>query len=170
MPWTHDTPTRVRFKTLLDEGYSQRAAARKLGIPRSSAQYFLEKPDRISKPLGAPPKILNAQVEEIIKWFTGRFNRRQMSLRQIREQFHLDCTDKTLLAAFTRYGYHYHTPDCKPFKFETNRLKRWTFSIENWDRPKEYWRKGRFTDETITKTHILRRREDSTKARRAPAA
>lgn len=138
MPWTHDTPTRVRFKTLLEEGYSQRAAARKLGIPRSSAQYFLEKPDRLLKPPGAPPKISNAQVEEIIKWFTGHFNRRQMSLRQIREQFHLDCTDKTLLATFTRYGYYYYTPDCKPFVSETNRLKRWTFSIENWDRPKEY--------------------------------
>ncbi|KAL5312854.1 hypothetical protein ACEPPN_019280 [Leptodophora sp. 'Broadleaf-Isolate-01'] len=84
MPWTHETPTRVRFKTLLDEGYSQRAAARKLGIPRSSAQYFLDKPDRQVKPPGAPSIILEAKIQEIIKWFTGRYDRRIFTLKEIR--------------------------------------------------------------------------------------
>jgi transposase len=40
-----ETPTRVRFKTLLSEGYSQHAAAKKIGIPRSLAQYFIDRPD-----------------------------------------------------------------------------------------------------------------------------
>ncbi|KAG4429843.1 hypothetical protein IFR05_014675 [Cadophora sp. M221] len=112
MPWTHETPTRVRFKTLLKEGYSQRAAASKLGIPRSSAQYFLDKPNQQAKPPGAPSIISDAQIEEIIKWFTGHFNRRQLSLQQIREQFKLNYYDNTLLRAFKQHGYHYHTPDC----------------------------------------------------------
>jgi transposase len=159
MHWTHETPTRVRFKTLLDEGYSVRGAARKLKIPRSSARYFVNKPDRLSKPPGALPKISDAQVQEIIKWFTGHFDRRQMSLQQIREHFHLDCCDRTLLNTFARHGYHYHVPDCKPALSQANRLKRWSFSIANWDRPKEYWRRGRFTDETITRTDLLRRRK-----------
>lgn len=159
MPWTHDTPTRVRFKTLLSEGYSQRAAAKKLGLAQSTARYFLRRPDRLTKPPGAPPKISKEQVEAIIDWFTGHFDRRQLSLKEIREQFKLDCCDNTLLQAFARHGYHYHVPDCKPFLSKTNRAKRWIFSIENWDRPKEYWRKGRFTDETITRTDLLRRRK-----------
>lgn len=159
MPWTNETPTRVRFKTLLDEGYSQRAAARKLGIPRSSAQYFLDKPGRLTKPLGAPPQISNAQIQEIIKWLTGHFDRRQLSSKQIREKFHLDCCDQTLLKAFARHGYYYHTPDCKPFISQENKLKRWSFAIENWDRSKEYWRRGRFTDETNTRTIFLRRKK-----------
>jgi transposase len=66
MPWTWDTPTRVRFKTLFDEGYSQRDIARKLGVPRSSTQYWLKRPDRISKPPGSKPKISDEKIEEII--------------------------------------------------------------------------------------------------------
>lgn len=50
MPWIHETLTRVRFKTLLNEGYSIRSAAYKLGIPCSSTQYFIDKPNRQSKP------------------------------------------------------------------------------------------------------------------------
>ena len=159
MPWTHETPTRVRFKTLLNEGYSIRSAACKLGIPRSSARYFINKPDRQAKPRGSSSILSEEQVQEIIKWFTGCFNRRNLTLRQIREQFRLNCCDKTLLRALARHGYHYHVPDCKPFLSEENRKKRWTFSILHWDRPKEYWRKGRFTDETITRTDLLRRRK-----------
>ncbi|XMA20299.1 hypothetical protein WAI453_013090 [Rhynchosporium graminicola] len=93
MPWTHDTPTRVRFKTFLEEGYSQRDAARKLGISRSSVQYFINHADRLVKP-------------------PGHYNRRILTLRQIRQQFSLDCSDLTLLRAFQRHGYHYHIPDC----------------------------------------------------------
>ncbi len=66
MPWTHETPTRVRYKTLLDEGYSQRAAARKLTVSRSLAQYWLDKPNRQAKPPGAPPKIPDEKIQEII--------------------------------------------------------------------------------------------------------
>jgi hypothetical protein len=79
-------------------------------------------------------------------------------LKEIRQQFGLDYCDNTLLAAFARHGYHYHPPYCKPFISKKNKLKRWTFSIENWDRPKEYWRRGIYTDETITRTDIHRRR------------
>jgi hypothetical protein len=59
MPWTHDTPTRVRFKTLLAEGYLVKGAARKLNLPRSLARYFINKPDRLAKPPGALPKVSN---------------------------------------------------------------------------------------------------------------
>jgi transposase len=124
MPWTWDTPTRVRFKTLLDEGYSQRDIARKLGVPRSSTQYWLKRDDRISKPPGSKPKISDEKIEEIIQWFTGYYDRRASTLKEIREQFQLDCCDNTLLAAFARKGYHYHLPDCKPFISKKNKLKR----------------------------------------------
>jgi transposase len=67
MPWTWDTPTRVRFKTLLKEGYSQRDAARKLGAPRSSTQYWLKRPDRISKLPGTKPKISDEKIQEITR-------------------------------------------------------------------------------------------------------
>ncbi|KAG4427625.1 hypothetical protein IFR05_016890, partial [Cadophora sp. M221] len=136
--WIYDTPTRVRFKTLVAAGNSQRTAAKILGIPRSVGQYFLDKPDRLAKAAlcGTPRKISDKQIEEIVAWFTGHFDRRQMTLQQIREQFNLECCNRTLLRAFERHGYHYHTPDCKPFISKANRLKRWTFALENWDRPK----------------------------------
>jgi transposase len=158
MPWTWDTPTRVRFKTLIEEGYSQRDAARRMGAPRSSTQYWLKRPDRLAKPPGTKSKIPDEKIKEIIQWFIGHFDRRVESLKEIREEFKLECCDNTLLAAFARHGYHYHPPDCKPFLLKKNKLKRWTFSIENWDRPARYWRKGYYTDETITRIDLLRRR------------
>jgi transposase len=114
----------VRSKTLLAEGFSVKGAARKLNLPRSSARYFIDKPGRLAKPPGAPPKISYEQVQEIITWFTRHYDRRILSLKQIREQFPLNCADITLLRAFERYGYHYHVPDCKPFISKANKLKR----------------------------------------------
>jgi transposase len=158
MPW--DTPRRVRFKTLIQTGYSQRHAAEILQIPRSTAQYWLNRPDRVQKPPGASPKIPDKKVQEIIDWFTGHYDRRIYSLKEIRQQFNLlDCCDNTLLQALIRHGYHYHTPDCKPVISKINRLKRWSFSIANYDRPLSYWRKGIYTDETITRTDLLRRQK-----------
>jgi transposase len=85
MPWTWKTPTRVRFKTLLNEGYSQRDVARKLKIPRSSAQYWLERPDWQAKPPEAPRKISDEKVKEIIDWFTSHFDRRSYTLLEMRK-------------------------------------------------------------------------------------
>jgi transposase len=131
MPWTWDTPTRVRFKTLLQEGYSQRDAARKLGVNRDTGRYWLKRPDRLTKPPGAQPKISDEKIQEIIQWFTGYYDRRVFTLKEIRQHFDLDCCDNTLLAAFKRHRYHYHLPDYKPFISKKNQLKRWTFLIEN---------------------------------------
>jgi transposase len=155
MPW--DTPRRVRFKTLIENGYYQSHAAEKLQVPRSTARYWLKRPDRVHKPPGALPKISDRKIQEIIDWFTGHHNRRISCLKAIREQFNLDCCNNTLLAAFARKGYHYHTPDCKPFLSKANKLERFAFSIANWDRGVDYWRKGFYTDETITRTDLLRR-------------
>ncbi|KAG9230954.1 hypothetical protein BJ875DRAFT_135611 [Amylocarpus encephaloides] len=124
MPWTHETPTRVRFKTLIDEGYSIRHTTEKLGLAYSTARYFLRRPDRQIKPPGRKPKISAEKVQEIVNWFTGYYDRRSLSLRQIREHFYLECYDNTLLAAFGRHGYHYHTPNYKPFISKANKLKR----------------------------------------------
>jgi hypothetical protein len=96
-------------------------------------------------------------VEEIIKWMTGYFDRRAMPLQQIAETFDIQATDKTILAAFARFGYHHHIPDCKSFLTEEHRLKRWSFSIANWDRTKEYWRRGLYYDETTVQSSLRRR-------------
>jgi hypothetical protein len=79
-------------------------------------------------------------------------------LNQLRKQFSLNCYNNILFNSLARHGYHYHTPDCKPFILKKNKLKRWTFSIEHWDKTVDYWRKGFYTDETIIRTDILRRR------------
>jgi transposase len=136
MPW--DTLCRVRFKTLIENGYAQSHAAEKLQLPRSTARYWLQRPDRVHKPPAALPKIPDRKIRERINWFTGCYNRRISCLKAIREQFNLDCCNNTLLAAFTRKGYYYYTPACKPFLSKANKLKRFAFSIANWDRGVDY--------------------------------
>ncbi len=80
---------------------------------------------------------------------TGHFDRRAMPLQEIAREHGIKASNNTILAALARRGYHHHIPDCKPFLSEPAKRKRWTFSIANWDRPKEYWRKGLYYDETI---------------------
>jgi hypothetical protein len=79
---------------------------------------------------------------------TGHFDRRVLPLQEIAKIHGIKASDNTILAAFARHGYHHHIPDCKPFLSQAIKLKRYTFSIANWDRPKEYWRKGLYYDET----------------------
>ncbi len=69
---------------------------------------------------------------------TGHFDRRVMPLQVIADIHGIKATDKTILAAFARHGYHHYMPDCKPFLSHENQLKRYAFVIANWDRTKEY--------------------------------
>jgi hypothetical protein len=62
---------------------------------------------------------------------TGHFDRRAMPLQRIAEIFNIKASEKSFLRAFTRFGYHHHIPDCKPFLLEEQRLKRLSFSIAN---------------------------------------
>ena len=82
-----------------------------------------------------------------------------MLLQKIAKAHGIIACNNTILATFARHGYHYHTPDCKPFLSKVTKLKRWIFSIANYDRPKEYWRRGLYTDETTVRTNPHRRRK-----------
>ena len=85
---------------------------------------------------------------------TGYFNCRVMPLRQIAEAFDIKASDKALLRMFARFGYHYHIPDYKPFLTCEHQLKQQAFVIANWDRIKEYWRRGFYYNETTVQTSM----------------
>jgi transposase len=158
----HETPRRVRFRFLVEQGETQAEAARILGLPRGTAKKWIKQHNsdrRTGKRTGRPPIISDEKIKEIIKWMTGYYERRTMPLQEIAKAHNIKACNNTILAAFARYGYHYHTPDCKPFLSKATKLKRWTFSIANWDRPKEYWRKGLYCDESTIKTNMRRRQK-----------
>jgi len=136
----YETPRRSRFRAYLEEGHSQKYAAKLALVPRTTARQWIDVEDRRTgktRP-GRPPIISDQKVEEMIKWFTGYFNRRAMPLQEIARLHGIKACDNTILAAFARHGYHHHIPDCKPFLSEHAKRKRYIFSIANWDRPKEY--------------------------------
>lgn len=157
----HETPRRARFRSYIEEGHSHSEAARLAKVPRTTAlRWITQRPSdrRTGKTRpGRPSLISDEKVEEIIAWMTGHFDRRTMPLQKIAEVHGIKASDDTILAAFARFGYHHHIPDCKPFLSNGNKLKRWTFSIENWDRPKEYWRKGIYYDESTIQSNMRRR-------------
>jgi hypothetical protein len=80
-----------------------------------------------------------------------------MPLQEIVRLHSIKACNDTILAAFARHGYHHHIPDCKPFLSQHAKRKRYIFSIANWDRPKEYWRKGFYYDETTIQSNMRRR-------------
>jgi hypothetical protein len=148
----HQTPKRVRFRCIVEQGETQAETATKWIKRRNSDR-------RTSKRTGRPPIITGEKVEEMIKWMTGYYERRVLSLQDIAKAHGIKACDNTIAAAFARYGYHYHTPDCKPFLSKATKLKRWTFSIQNWDRPKEYWRRGLYCDESTVQTNTHQRQK-----------
>jgi len=156
----YTTPQISRFRHLLELGRSQREAAIERNIPRSTV--YLWSSDRRTRPqstqkLGRRPIISDEKVKEMIKWMTGHFDRRATPLQELARIHNIKACDNTILAAFARHGYHHHVPDCKPFLSKAAKLKRWTFSIRNWDRPREYWRKGIYYDETTIQSNMRRR-------------
>jgi transposase len=148
----HETPRRVRFRCLIEQGHSQSEAAELAEVPRTTAiKWLKQRPsDRCTGKAryGRPPIISDAKVKEIVEWITGHFDRRAMPLQEIARLHGIKACNDTILAAFARHGYHHHIPDYKPFLSQHAKRKRYIFSIANWDRPKEYWRKGFYYDET----------------------
>jgi transposase len=158
----HDTPKRSRFRCLVEQGLSQAEAARQVGVNRKTAiKWLYHRPsDRrtsTGKRTGRPSIISDEKVKEIIKWMTGHFERRAMPLQKIADIHDIKATDKTILATFARHGYHYHMPDCKPFLTHEHKLQRYAFTIANWDRTKEYWRRGFYYDESTVQSTLRRR-------------
>jgi transposase len=78
----HETLQRTRFRCLIEQGFSQRDAARQVGAVRSTAQGWLSD-RRPPKRKGKPPIISDEKVEEIAKWMTGHFDRRALPLQEI---------------------------------------------------------------------------------------
>lgn len=64
----HDTPKRARFKCLIEQGLSQREAARRLGLSRNTAAKWPSRTDRRTGRgrTGRPPIIPDEKVEEIV--------------------------------------------------------------------------------------------------------
>jgi transposase len=158
------TPKKARFKALVQNAkYSERAAAAELEVPRSTAQRWLKQlDDRRTRPqskkLGRPLTVTDEHINQMIQWITGHYDRRILPLQTIAwEACKIKASYWTLLRAWDRWGYHYHTPDTKPFLSAAQKLARYVFAIKNWDRPVSYWRKGIYTDETIARTNLHRR-------------
>lgn len=131
----HETPRRVRFGRLVEQGYNQSEAARRANVIRSTAIKWLKQrnSDRRtgSKRPGRPSIILDEQVKAIIEWITGHFDRRALPHQGIAKAHGIKACDNTILAVFARHRYHYHIPNCKPFLSKEAKKKRWIFSIQH---------------------------------------
>jgi transposase len=131
----HETPRRVRFRCLVNKGFSHSEAARRAKVDRTTTlKWLYKRPSnrRTGKTRpGRPPIISDVKVEEIIKWIKGHFDRRALPLQEIARIHSIKASNNTILATFARHGYHYYIPNCKPFLSEALKRKRWTFSIAN---------------------------------------
>ncbi|PQE05391.1 Transposable element Tc3 transposase protein [Rutstroemia sp. NJR-2017a BBW] len=165
----YKTPKKSRFFYLLERGQTPSAAAKELEIDRTTAlrwtrRYDPTEPERTTrrrlatKKLGRPFIIKDEHINQMIQWITGHYDRRILSLETIaQEACGIKAKYSTLLRAWHRWGYHYHTPDSKPFLSIAQKLARFIFAVKHWDQAVEYWRKGIYTDETIARTNLRRR-------------
>lgn len=154
------TPKKSRFFGLVERGIPKQKAAKELSLAKSTACKWTS--DRKTRPLslklGRPRLITDDHINQMILWITGHYDRRILPLETIaKEACGIKASYRTLIRAWSRSGYHHHTPDSKPFLTRDQKLRRYTFAVKNWDRPISYWRRGIYTDETVTRTNLRRR-------------
>lgn len=161
----HTMPKKAQFKALVQYArYSGRVAAKELKILESIARKWLHQlTDRRTRSLsskpGRPRVITDEHINQMILWITGHYDRRILPLKTIAKEACgiTTVSHRTLVRAWAKWGYHLHTPDTEPFLSQPHKLSRFTFAVKNYDKLVEYWRKGIYTDETVTRTNLRRR-------------
>jgi transposase len=152
------TPKKARFRALVeDAGWSCRAAASKLGIPKSTAHAWLRQEDerRTGKYRpGRPRAITPEQINAIEKWFPGYYQHRAASLDEIIQVFNLNCHPATLHRELDKIGIYLHILETKPWVSEKNKAKRLEFAKKYRKRPKSFWQQEVYTDESTCNTQI----------------
>ena len=145
-----------------DCGWSCHAAAKKCGIPESTAHAWLhqEEQHRTGKYRpGRPRKISYEQIDEIEKWFENNYHHRIATPEQMIKELNLNCSIRTLECLLHDIGYHRHVPVCKSYISARNRAKRVDFALQYKDKPKSFWRRGVYTDENTCQSQMHRRQK-----------
>jgi transposase len=104
---------------------------------------------------GRPKVITEAQLDVIEKWFTGFYEHRIMSVQDIIKEFELSCSPLTLLRALHKRGFYTHTPEMKEWLSPKVKEEQLKFATTMVKKPKTFWRKGIYTDESTFNTQIL---------------
>jgi len=88
----YNTPKKVRFFHFLELGYSQTAAAKEIGINKSTASRWVQRGiERRTRPLsktklGRPPIVTEEHINHMILWITDHYNRRILPLETIAKE------------------------------------------------------------------------------------
>ncbi|RDW61352.1 hypothetical protein BP5796_11244 [Coleophoma crateriformis] len=105
----YSTPKKARFFHYLELGYNQAAAAKEIGINKSTASRWVQRgTERRTRPqsknkLGRPPIVSEEHVNQMVLWITGYYNRRVLSLETIaKEACGIKANYTTLLRAWAR--------------------------------------------------------------------
>lgn len=95
---------------------------------------------------GAPTKLSDDQVQDIIEWFTGDYKARISTWREIKEEFNLDCSWQTIRRRLNAHGYHKCKACQRGYISPENVEKRLVFAMKR-RRWGPIWRHIRFSDE-----------------------
>lgn len=74
-----------------------------------------------------------------------------------KEAYSITAFYRTLVRAWARQGYYYHTPDSKLFLNKNQKRQHFIFAIKHQDYSADYQRNGIYTDECIACTNLRRR-------------
>ena len=154
------TPTRQRFKSLVDLGFSQKKAAAKIGVPRTTAIGWLKVVSAHRKRAtrtGRPRKVTEADVNNIINRIKGHFNERIRPIKDLTMDEGITSSEWTVQRALKQRGYTkriaYRSPNIKLHQA----AKRLAFCKEYLAKPDDWFEHGIFTDEASFSTLLNRK-------------
>ena len=104
---------RLRILTLRDAAHSYAAISNQLHLSQRQVQYTCQTQQATPKKAkGQPPKLSEAQTDEIIAWITASEANRQKPFHQVIQELKLDVSVHTLSNALKKRGY----TRCKAFQ------------------------------------------------------
>lgn len=153
----HGTPKRARFRALIEAGFSQRKAAKKVGVKRSTAQGWLrpDQGDRRRRRLGRPSILTDDDIKRVIELFDGSYFHRTQDLRDLAKEAGITCSNTTLWRALRRKGYRRRIPYLSPFLSKAIKARRLKFAQQYRKKPRSFWRRGIYTDELSFPIRII---------------
>ncbi|EED12565.1 conserved hypothetical protein [Talaromyces stipitatus ATCC 10500] len=140
---------RIRVQTLREAGFTYEQIAKQLNITQNQVQYACQSSQVTPKKArGAPPKLSEAQMDEIIESIFSSKRNRCMSYHKVIKALNLNVAPTTLAYSLKKRGYIRCKALRKPYLSPENRRQRLIWALEHIQWTFEQWKQPLWTDET----------------------
>lgn len=130
-------------------------------IPKTTAQAINTRGTGINKPRsGRPKKLSSRDIRQIVRYIHTNKSTRRVTLKTLKNDFHLDVHENTLRAALKEAGLSHRVARHRPYLNKRDRCRRLKFAKEHKDWTVKQWGDVLFSDEMAVQLFMQRHTKD----------